>query len=161
MTKFSKWYIIYSIKKINCSKKGIRFSKDYIRQVVNVTEQEYRKSMLSKTPEQLVDILVRQVIDNGKLKNEIKRLEEQHMQDVKKYKEQVTKTDKINEYWQKKERPLRRNDFNNDEVIQRYVAGESAYKIAKDTGVGQMTIISRLKRAGVYEGKNHNRGGRE
>ena len=48
-----------------------------------MTEQEYRKSMLSKTPEELVDILVRQVIDNGKLKTEIKRLEEQHMQDVK------------------------------------------------------------------------------
>ena len=83
------------------------------------------------------------------------------MQDVKNYQEQVNKTAKINEYWQKKERPLRRDDFNNDEVVQRYVAGESAYKIAKDTGVGQMTIISRLKRAGVYEGKSHAKGGRE
>ena len=129
--------------------------------VINVTEQEYRKSMLSKTPEELVDILVRQVIDNGKLKTEIKRLEEQHMQDVKNYQEQVNRTAKINEYWQKKERPLRRDDFNNDEVVQRYVAGESAYKIAKDIGVGQMTIISRLKRAGVYEGKSHDKGGRE
>lgn len=117
--------------------------------------------MLSKTPEELVDILVRQVIDNGKLKTEIKRLEEQHMQDVKTYEEQVAKTAKINEYWKKKERPLRRDDFNNDEVVQRYVAGESAYKIAKDTGVGQMTIISRLKRAGVYEGKSHDKGGRK
>lgn len=83
------------------------------------------------------------------------------MQDLKLYQEQVVKTAKINEYWQKKERPLRRNDFDNDEVIQRYVAGESAYKIAKDTGVGQMTIISRLKRAGVYEGKSHSRGGKK
>lgn len=126
-----------------------------------VTEQEYRKSMLSKTPEEIVDILVRQVIDNNKLKTEIKRLEEKHMRDVKTYQEQVNKTAKINKYWQKKERPLRRNDFNNDEVVQRYVAGESAYKIAKDTGVGQMTIISRLKRAGVYEGKSHGKRGDE
>ena len=79
------------------------------------------------------------------------------MQDVKNYQEQVNKTAKINEYWQKKERPLRRDDFNNDEVVQRYVAGESAYKIAKDTGVGQMTIINRLKRAGVYEGRSHDK----
>lgn len=128
---------------------------------MHVTEQEYRKSMLSKTPEQLVDILVKKVLDNNKLRAENKRLEEKHMQDVRNYQEQVTKTAKINEYWKKKERPLRRNDFNNDEVIQRYVAGESAYKIAKDTGVGQMTIISRLKRAGVYEGKSHNKGGNE
>lgn len=117
--------------------------------------------MLSKAPEELINILVRQVIDNSKLKTEIKRLEEKHMRDVKTYEEQVTKTAKINKYWQKKERPLRRNDFNNDEVVQHYVAGESAYKIAKDTGVGQMTIISRLKRAGVYEGKSHGKGGKE
>lgn len=81
------------------------------------------------------------------------------MQDVKTYQEQVAKTAKINAYWQKKERPLRRKDFDNDEVIRRYVAGESAYRIAKDLGVGQMTIISRLKRAGVYEGKSRLRGG--
>jgi len=81
------------------------------------------------------------------------------MQDVKKYQEQIAKTAKINEYWSRKKRPLRRKDFDNDEVIRRYVAGESAYKIAKDTGVGQMTIISRLKRAGVYEGKSRLKGG--
>ena len=37
--------------------------------------------------------------------------------------------------------------------MERYVNGESAYSISKETGVGQMTIISRLKRAGVYKGK--------
>ena len=126
-----------------------------------MTEQEYRKSVLSKTPEQLVDILVKQVLDNNKLRAENKRLEEQHMQNVKTYQEQIVKTAKINEYWQKKERPLRRNDFDNDEVIRRYVGGESAYRIAKDLEVGQMTIISRLKRAGVYEGKSHNKGGKK
>ena len=115
--------------------------------------------MLSKTPEQLVDMLVKQIADNSKLRLELKRLEEKCMQDVKNYQEQVVKTARINAYWQKKERPLRRNDFDNDEVVRRYVSGESAYKIAKDTGVGQMTIISRLKRAGVYEGKSHNQGG--
>ena len=67
-----------------------------------MTEQEYRKSMLSKTPEELVDILVRQVTDNGKLKTEIKRLEEKHMKDVKTYQEQLAKTAKINAYWKRK-----------------------------------------------------------
>ena len=65
----------------------------------------------------------------GNLKKEIKRMEEENMsQDVKDYVEQIKKTEKIVEYWNKKERSLRKDDIDNDEVIRRYQAGESAIR---------------------------------
>lgn len=71
------------------------------------------------------------------------------------------RTIKINEYWSKKQRTLRITSFSNDEVIRRYQAGETAYKIAKDLGAEQMTIIARLKRAGVYMGNRQNKGDKQ
>ena len=125
-------------------------------------EAEYRKKLEGYTPAKLVDSVINLMWETGKLKAKIKILEEEHMQDVNKYKEQIAKTNKIVEYWEKKERPLRREDFSNDEVVKRYVGDitngvkrQSAYRISKDMGIGQMTVISRLKRANVYEGKDH------
>lgn len=117
--------------------------------------KEYEKDLGNKTREQLVEIVISAYICIGKMSSDISNMKEKHMSEQI---EQLSKTHKIRKYWSQKERPLRREDFDNNKVIARYVSGESAYKIAKDLDVGQMTIISRLKRANVYEGKKHKGG---
>lgn len=109
----------------------------------------------AKSKTELVNLLFKQSEQIVQLNKKIKELEEKCMANEVNYSEHMRKTSKIGEYYSKKERGIRRTDFSNEEVIERYKSGDSAYKISKDTGVGVMTIISRLKRAGVYEGKEH------
>ena len=86
----------------------------------------------NKTIEELKTIIVALVDENNHLK------------------EIATKSEKIYEHWNKKERGFYRKDIDNDLLIERYKKGDTAYRIAKDMNIGHMTVISRLKKAGIY-----------
>lgn len=68
---------------------------------------------------------------------------------------EIEQTAKIGEYYNKKERPHRRKDIDDAVLVRMYVdEHKSVYMISKETGWTDMTIRSRLKKLGVYEGKN-------
>jgi len=67
----------------------------------------------------------------------------------------LDKARKMLEYWSKPTRKTRVNDFDNDELIQLYKDGVSMYALALRYNKGQQFIKARLKRANVYEGKDH------
>lgn len=73
--------------------------------------------------------------------------------------EELSKASKIVEYYNKKQRPIKNTDINDDELIRMYVTdGLSVYGIAKLTGHCYNTIRQRLIRAGVYIAGGHPRG---
>ena len=126
-------------------------------------ETEYREKMLKKSPNELVDNLVElnkyigiQSIEIRKLNNLVQTKEGIIME----LEEQIKNledagisgnTVNISKYYNKKQRKLRLEDINDDELIHLYVNdGVSVYGIAKLTGYNYMTIRHRLIRAGVY-----------
>ena len=96
-----------------------------------------------------MDKLADQLVECNRLRQETLKLNKE----VVELQEQLGRSKKMSEHWDSKERPLRRTDLDNNVIISRYLGGDTAYRIAKDLGVGNMTIISRLKRAGVYKSK--------
>ena len=50
-------------------------------------------------------------------------------------------------------KPAKRIDISDDDIRDRYLAGETAYKIAKDCGLTAGAIVYRLKQMGIYKRK--------
>lgn len=106
--------------------------------------------LYDKKKSQLVDIIT-------KLNRKIKDMEEKHDMEINELNNELSKTAKIKKYYESKTRSNRRKDLDTDQIVEMYKSGCSAYSVAKQLGAGEMTIILRLKKAGVYEGKKHNK----
>ena len=50
-------------------------------------------------------------------------------------------------------KPAKRIDISDDDIRDRYLGGETAYKIAKDCGLTAGAIVYRLKQMGIYKRK--------
>ena len=50
-------------------------------------------------------------------------------------------------------KPAKRIDISDDDIRDKYLAGETAYKIAKDCGLTAGAIVYRLKQMGIYKRK--------
>lgn len=135
-------------------------------------EDTYRKTMLKKSQQELVDNLVElnkyigiQSVEIKRLHNLIRtkegiivELEEQ----VKSMEDAGISGNTLNisKYYNKKKRKLRLDDIKDDELIRLYVNDNvSVYGIAKLTGYNYMTIRHRLIRAGVYIEGGHKKKG--
>lgn len=135
-------------------------------------EDTYRKTMIKKSQQELVDNLVElnkyigiQSVEIKRLHNLIRtkegiivELEEQ----VKSMEDAGISGNTLNisKYYNKKKRKLRLDNIKDDELIRLYVNdGVSVYGIAKLTGYNYMTIRHRLIRAGVYIEGGHKKKG--
>lgn len=135
-------------------------------------EDTYRKTMIKKSQQELVDNLVElnkyigiQSVEIKRLHNLIRtkegiivELEEQ----VKSMEDAGISGNTLNisKYYNKKKRKLRLDNIKDDELIRLYVNDNvSVYGIAKLTGYNYMTIRHRLIRAGVYIEGGHKKKG--